>query len=63
MLTQKNWGSADIGYDESLPKYDYDAAFGLVWQLVRTNVLAKYVKGWTPRWRNEPNWTRVWLDK
>jgi ABC-type transport system substrate-binding protein len=40
-----------------------DAGTGVAWQWLRNNVYAKYVKGWTPSWRGEPNWTRVWLDK
>ncbi len=61
-MTADNSQRADI-YKKCQRMIYEDAAFGLVWQWVRTNVYAKYVKGWTPSWRNEPNWTRVWLDK
>ncbi len=39
------------------------AAFGVPWQYPLHDILAKHVKGWTPAWRNEVNWYRVWLDK
>jgi peptide/nickel transport system substrate-binding protein len=40
-----------------------DAAFGVPWQYPLMDIMTKNVKGWTSSWRNEPNWTRVWLDK
>jgi ABC-type transport system substrate-binding protein len=40
-----------------------DAAFGVIWFWGRNNIYHKSVKGWTASWRDEPNWTRVWLDK